>query len=146
MAEYCTIYCKLKNFSEASELMHSHFPQSVADPHCGEWDSLAAHGDQGSIRLTAKAFRERGDEFCRLLLSTCNFVEQNTSGDVATKNRVVSHVESCELAIGVVVEPTFASDERNSEIVFTIAKALEGIIFNGQAMLDAHGETLIGAQ
>ncbi len=67
------------------------------------------------------------------------------NADAVVKKRLASHVESCELVLGVVAEPAFDADERYHSVVFAIAKALDGVIFNGQEMLDANGVTLLAA-
>jgi len=141
MAESCTIYCKLLNLDELARLLHSHFPSSRPSPG----DSITVHGVTGSLRLTQKTFRERGDDFCRLLLSTCAFVEDMSNADASVKKLLTSHAESCELIVGVVAEPAFDADERYHTVVFAIAKALDGVVFNGEEMLDANGVTLLTA-
>jgi hypothetical protein len=45
----------------------------------------------------------------------------------------------------VVAEPAFDADERYHTVVFAIAKALDGVVFNGEEMLDANGVTLLTA-
>jgi hypothetical protein len=141
MAESCAIYCRVLNLEEIARLLHSHFPSSGQ----AAGDSMIVYGSVGSLRLTQKVFRERGDDFCRLLLSTCAFVEGKSTSDAVVKNRLASHVESCELVLGVVAEPAFDADERYHAFLFAIAKALDGVVFNGQEMLDANGVTLLAA-
>lgn len=141
MAESCTIYCKLMNLDEIARLLHSHFPSFSSTAG----DSMTVHGSAGSLRLTKRIFRERGDDFCRLLLSTYAFVERMPNADAVVTKRLASHVESSELVLGVVAEPAFDADERYHSVMFAIAKALDGVIFNGQEMLDANGVTLFAA-
>ena len=139
MTESCTIYCKVLNLDEIARLLHRHFPSP--SPMAG--DSMTVQGSAGSLRLTQKRFRERGDDFCRLLLSTCAFVEGISNADVVVKNNLASHIESCEMILGVVAEPAFDADERFYSLVFAIAKSLDGVIFNGQEMLDSNGVTIL---
>lgn len=138
MAQSCTIYCKVLNLQKIAQLLQAIFPLSTATTG----DSMTVHGREGALRLTQKVFRQRGDEFCRLLLSTCAFVEGISNADAVVKKRLASHVESCELVLGVVAEPRFDADERYQAIVFAIAQALDGVVFNGQEILDANGVTL----
>ena len=145
MAENCTIYCKNKNLAEVARLVRGHFPSSVANPANDEWESMVAHGTDGSIRISAKWLHERGDEFCRLLLSTGAYIDGLVSNTPAKRKEVMSHVIASQVVFGVVVEPEFDSDERYNEVVFSIANELDGIIFNGHEMLDANGETLVAA-
>lgn len=141
MAESCTIYCKVLNLDEIARLLHSHFPSS--SPTDG--DAMVVHGSDGSLRLTQKAFREPGDEFCRMMLGIRAFIKRIKSADTSNQKAVVDHLDLCDLAIGVVAEPAFDVDERYHAVVFAIARALDGVIFNGQEMLDANGVTLVAA-
>jgi hypothetical protein len=68
-----------------------------------------------------------------------------SNADASVKKLLTSHAESCELIVGVVAEPAFDTDERYHTVVFAIAKALDGVVFNGQEILDAHGVTLLTA-
>lgn len=141
MAESCTIYCKVVDLDEIARLLHSHFPSSspTAD------DPLTVHESDGSLRLTQKVFREPGDEFCRMMLGIRAFIKRIESADSSSQQAVVNHLDLCDLAIGVVAEPAFDADERYHAVVFAIAKALDGVVFNGQEMLDANGVTLVAA-
>lgn len=141
MAESCTIYCKVLNPEEIARLLHSHFPSSGT----ATGDSMIVHGTDGSLRLTQKAFREPGDEFCRMMLGIRAFIARFESADAVSKQMVLDHLDHSDLAIGVVAEPAFDADERYNAVVFAIAKALDGVIFNGQEMLDANGVTLLAA-
>ena len=60
------------------------------------------------------------------------------------KTYLTSHVESCELVLGVVATPSLDADKRYHAVVFLIAKELGGIVFNGEEMLDANGQRLVG--
>lgn len=139
MAENCTLYCKILNVEEITRLVRAHFPPSTATME----ESISVAGIEGSMRLTKKVLRQRGDDFCRLLLSTCTFVKSMSSPDPDKKKQVVSHIQSCELVVGVVADPAFDADERYHDVVFAIAKALDAVVFNGQEMLNANGEVLL---
>lgn len=141
MAENCTIYCKVLDRDEVARLLQTHFPPSHST--CAAGNPTLVHGNEGNLRLTQKVFRGRGDDFSRLLVSTCVFVEGLANADVAVKTRLVSHIESCELILGVVAKPTFDADERYHAVVIAIAKALCGIVFNGREILDADGQTIV---
>ena len=140
MAENCTIYCTVLNRDEIARLLHSHFPSS--SPTFG--DSMEVQGSQGSLRLTVKAFNESGDDFCRIILGIRAFVKR-IDGSASARQDLVGHLDKSDLAIGVVAEPAFDADERFHAVVFAIAKALDGVIFNGHKMLDANGRTLLTA-
>ncbi|MCY2968444.1 MAG: hypothetical protein NT069_33270 [Planctomycetota bacterium] len=141
MAEYCTIYCTVLNRDEIARLLNSHFPSS--SPASG--DSMEVQGSEGRLRLTVKVFKESGDDFCRTILGIRAFVKRIESASASARQDLVGHLDQSDLAIGVVAEPAFDADERFHAVVFAIAKALDGVIFNGHEMLDANGRTLLTA-
>ena len=144
MTQCCTIYCKTKNLKEIARLIHQQFPGCSSDDLADEWDSIVVHGREGNLRFTSKWFHQGGDDFCRLLLSTIAFVEGIPNVDPVMKTYLTSHVESCELVLGVVATPSLDADKRYHAVVFLIAKELGGIVFNGEEMLDANGQRLVG--
>ena len=141
--ENCTIYCSHRNLGEVVRLVGCHFPEWPAPSPSEAWSSLVVCGKSSSMRLTSKWFRESGDDFCQLLLSTCAFVEALPRTAAEVQKAVVTHIESCELVLGVVVQPGFDSDERYNAVVFAIAKALDGLVFNGREVLNADGELMV---
>lgn len=141
MSESCTIYCKVLNLEELARVVHLHFPSTGS----AAGDSMMVHGSDGSLRVTQKVFREPGDEFCRMMLSIRAFVKRIESADARSQQAVVDHLDQCDLAIGVVAEPAFDADGRYHAVVFAIAKALDGVVFNGQEMLDTNGVALVTA-
>lgn len=62
--------------------------------------------------------------------------------DAELKQRLTAHVLSCQLLLGFVAEPGFDADPRYHAVAFDVAKAMDGVLFNGQEMLDADGKTL----
>jgi len=142
MAENCTLYCEINRIEEAHNLLSSYFPKS-APPSIGDSaETMIVRGDTGSLRCSAKHFRERGDDFCRLLLGTRAFVERMTFEDDTIKKTILDQIVSTNLAIGMVAEPAFNADERFLPVVFAIAKALDGVVFNGQEVFDALGKSV----
>jgi hypothetical protein len=105
--------------------------------------SVTSHGAGGTVRFTPKVFRKSGDDFCRLLLSTGPFVEETTTADDAVQQRVARHIESCSLVLGVVAEPSFAADAQLQHVVFAMATAFNGMVFNGHNVIDAHRLMLV---
>lgn len=139
MAENCTIYCRLSNLEEIARVLNLHFPSS----NSAVGDSLMAHGNNGSLCLTQKAFHEPGDGFCRMILGIRAFIKCIDSADPSMQQMVVKHLDLSDVAIGVVAEPSFDADERYHDVVFAIAKVLDGLVFNGQEILNADGMTLV---
>ncbi|MHC4874887.1 MAG: hypothetical protein ACYTGL_00225 [Planctomycetota bacterium] len=143
MPESCTIYCQ----SEIQDLIARELPTLFTsvkrETNKLGWSVLEASEKDASIRFTCRFFRERGDDFCRLLLSTCTFIESGKWQTTTRKNEAIRHVEACEMAIGVVAEPGFESDDRFNSLVFAIARAGEGVVFNGTDFLDKNEKCIL---
>ena len=140
MTENCTIYSTLSDLEIVYRILEQYsmtFSKHTED----NLQSVFVGDVNAHMRITAMAFVERGDNFCRLLLSTCAFV--NRLGTSKAIKKLSTLISSCELALGVVAEPSFESDKRFELIVFAIAKALNGVVFNGSDMLDSDGNAIV---
>jgi hypothetical protein len=143
MPESCTVYCR----SEISELVAREllagFGSGKWESNESDWGVFEASEKDASIQLTRMCFRERGDKFCRLLLSTCTFIQSNKWHSTTRRDEIIRQVEICEMAIGVVAEPGFEADERFNPLVFAIAEAGDGFVFNGTEFLGRFGKPIL---
>jgi hypothetical protein len=57
----------------------------------------------------------------------------------SAKERLLTHVGDTKCILGIVADPEFDADARFDRVVFAIAKAYNGIVFNGCEMLDENG-------
>ncbi len=125
---------------ESAQLLdnvQSLFPSyATSAAHC-EWWSAPIEGKVGSLRITPQCFQRR-DDFSKLILSTISFVHDSELS-ANSRTALTAYMESCELALGIVVEPEFDSDERYNDLVFAIAKELSGLVFNGNEFLKPDG-------
>jgi len=96
------------------------------------------------LQISAKVFGEAGDDFSRLRRSTYVFVErQRTNAREHVIKRVADHVLRSELILGLVAKPAFNTDERFTPIVYALAEAIDGLLFNRDEFLDATGKVLL---
>jgi hypothetical protein len=141
MPENCTIFCKRMDVEELPRLINSYFPSLTS----ADETFVLAHGEKGSIKFSVKVFKESGDDFCRMMLGMRAFVKTTVSRVATRRQAALDHLDHSDLAIGVVVEPAFDADQRYHAVVFAIAKALDGVVFDGQNVLDANGEPFANA-
>jgi len=139
MTENCTIYCTGPRPS-IKECVRAIFTcTNVAE----DGESLVIQGTGGTLRISSKKFEQQGDEFSRLVNTTCVHFEQIETTAQSAKARLIAHVENTECILGVVADPEFDADERFNQAVFAIAKACDGVVFNGYEVLDQNGILLL---
>jgi hypothetical protein len=143
MADSCTLYCASNDLNEVECIALRLFPDASFRSSREDWSAIQLEDRGCTLQLTVKQYRHGGDDFSNLVLSTYFFVDniQGINDDV--KRHVLSCIERCELAIGVVATPSFGSNERFGDIVFEIATKVRGLIFNGYQVLDSEGRVLV---
>lgn len=99
MAEQCTIYCRVKRFGEVQRLAREFISAVEIAGAPDQWRTLKVDGKSGLLRLTSKWYQERGDEFCRLLLSTCTSIEGVSGIEDSQKKQLTSHIETSKLVL-----------------------------------------------
>lgn len=56
---------------------------------------------------------------------------------------VVPRIVAAELILGIVAEPSFDSKDRYGDLVFAIARELDGLVFNGSSFIEVNGSLLL---
>ncbi|MFO0012182.1 MAG: hypothetical protein ACK553_05520 [Planctomycetota bacterium] len=59
-----------------------------------------------------------------------------------TRQRILSHLDRTESAIGVVADPSLESFDKVEAALLFIANELNALVFNGEEMLDSLGEVV----
>lgn len=138
MIENCTIYCKHLDKQYVGELISEMFS---VEAH-RQLASVNFANDSIEMTLNFKQFEQPGDSFCKLLLSTCAHIESNADTNSELVQQLISHIEECDYAIGVVVSPSMTTDERIQTLMFKIAESSDGVIFNGNCFLTLDGDVI----
>ena len=146
MSEYCTIFGKTPDYAGVLSRVRrvSAVPVGVIGEE-GHWRKLVLRGSHATLTLNSMQREKPGDDFSKLILSTHNFLSK-VEAAAPTREAVLKAISSCAIAVGVVAEP--ALDERDGHMacVLDVAGILNGMIFNGSAMLDANGALLLEAK
>lgn len=79
------------------------------------------------------------NDFSRLILGTATFFRHVDVMPMERRERVLDAVYRCQFSVGVVASPGFNEDEKHFDMIFEIAKSLNGLIFNGSGMVDVNG-------
>ena len=141
MSDACTIYGSrvdyLAVYNIVSEM--SSVPVVVTgDPH--EWQTLEnAQGSTITFCSMKRQQRAEFNDFSRLILGTSTFFRHVNVTPIDRRERLLDHISRCQFSIGVGASPEFNEEERHFDMIFEIAKSLDGLIFNGSGMVDANG-------
>lgn len=141
MSDACTIYGSkvdyLAVYNIVSEM--SSVPVKVTgDIH--EWQTLKlVQGSTITFHSMKRQQQPEFNDFSRLILGTSTFFRHVNVTPVERRERVLDAVYRCQFSVGVVASPEFDEEERHFDMIFEIAKSLDGLIFNGSGMVDADG-------
>jgi hypothetical protein len=141
--ECCTIVCAVRDFQQGLSGLPAILPagaeQVVTEDH------VEIRTERSSIRFSPLLRVKPGDQFSKLTLSMHNYFNRIRSADPRRKRHVLDAISKAALYVGVVASPKFLEDDRHSDIIFTLAGSLNGLVFTGDAMLNAHGDIILSA-
>ena len=141
MSDDCTIYGSQVDYLAVYNIVNkmSSVPVVVTGD-TREWQTLKIA--QGSI-ITLNSMRRQQKaeftDFSRLILGTSTFYRHVNVMPVDRRERLLDDISRCQFAIGITASPEFNEEERHFDMIFEIAKSLDGLIFNGSGMVDADG-------
>ncbi|OAI53344.1 hypothetical protein AYO47_04935 [Planctomyces sp. SCGC AG-212-M04] len=139
----CTIYCTNGDVSTIQSVIDGLFPGSKAKvTSAGECQVKLKGEEKSTLQLTFMRFQENGDDFCRLRLSTSVFIKGRTKGQSRFREYLCEKIQACSVAVGVVAEPDFDTDDRFPQLCYALAEALDGVMFDGTDFFNAEDEVL----
>jgi|GEM_PF-4970040 len=148
MPQNCTLYCLADN----PEQLIKQVTQLAQDQQFdieGEENSWLAfrYLSEQTCMITNRMTKEDGDEsFLKLTANTVSFIcaiEHDTKNTQAEENQadLIKHINQSTQVLAVEVDNDF--DEISEEILFSIAKISQGIIFTGNEFLNDEGGLIL---
>lgn len=95
------------------------------------------------LRFSALRREKPGDSFSKLALSTFNFVEKIKTKNKVKKEEILRKISNVKMFIGIVGDPEILEAERHFDIIFALSERLDGLIFDGNAIIDKNGDLLL---
>ena len=145
MSDNCTIYCVEPNYEEAIHALCSVVSREklkiTGAPT--KWSKIVITGTGSTLTINSMKRGKPGDSFSKLILSTNNYFRNLQRGEPKSKAALLSHVSSCNFILGIVASPSFNETGKHHDCIYSIARALNGVIFNGEGMIDADGNKII---
>jgi len=111
-----------------------------------DWASITIKSSAGSLVLNRRVFRERADEFSKMLNGMWVYFDAVKTEHKALKADVLKRIEQHTLAVGVVADPEFVEEAGHYDCIFGLAATLGAIIWNGSDVLNAEGQTILDGE
>lgn len=142
MTAFCTIYGRKADFSAVAAAFDRVPGAKVSIRGTpSRWQSMEITLNAVSLKLSCAQRKRPGDAFSKMILSTFAYAREARAKDTKLKQQVLDVVSSCQLSIGVVVEPS--ADASLESHIFRCAGLLDGIAFDGQSFFNSQGEILL---
>jgi len=141
MSGACTIFGSKVDYLAVYNIVSGISPVSVEVAGVPqEWQTLEVVRESTITFHSMKRQQQpEFNDFSRLILGTATFFRHVNVMPMERRERVLDAVYRCQFSVGVVASPGFNEDEKHFDMIFEIAKSLNGLIFNGSGMVDADG-------
>ncbi len=110
------------------------------------WESLLVTAPRATLTFNALLRNEPGDQFSKTVLGGANFFRRVNTDAKNNQSFVKDAILNTKLIIGVVAEPELAEDAGFPDLLFEAAHRCDGLIFNGEGMVDTSGDLLLDKQ
>src|ERR1019366_6890352 len=94
-------------------------------------------------KFVRAGFKGPQGAFNRVTLGTCTFFRHVRVRPKEIRECLLSRISATQMLIGCVATPAFSAELGHYHLVFGIARAMDGMIFDGQGMLDADGRLIL---
>ena len=143
MADKCTLFCLRDDTDSIIHLAHVILTNIDKLEYDTELERLVVTSGSASLKVSRKIQLEPGDSFSHLILGMHNFVRRIDTSAVASQRRILAHIAASRSGIGVVAEPDFDAIATTYDLIFGLARELDGLIFTGSGLIDSEGRLLL---
>jgi hypothetical protein len=143
MSDFCTILTTKLDLKAIAEILHNAKATFDIDGDFDKWDTIILKFEKSELRFT-KSVRERpGDKFSKMILGMHNYFRNVDTRADSNKEHILQKVGETKLAVGVVGQPEFSEEDGHFDYIFSVTKKIDGMIFNGEGMLDYKGDMIL---
>ena len=141
MSDACTIYGSKVDYLAVYNIVSGMSPVPVeVTGSIHDWQALKiVQGSTITFNSMRRQQKAEFTDFSRLILGTSTFFRHVNVTPVDRRERLLDTISRCQFAIGVGASPEFNEEERHFDMIFEIARSLDGLIFNGSGMVDSNG-------
>jgi hypothetical protein len=148
LTDHCTVLGGTTGYAAILAAVRGAAPPAtvvvVGSPNA--WTVLSVQSVSSSLRLTTMRRVRPGDEFSKLVLGLHNHFRKAAEREGQAGRLALNRVAGLQLAVGVVAEPAIDHEEWMERVILSTAQAMEGLIFNGHALLASDGTLVLDSQ
>jgi cell wall assembly regulator SMI1 len=146
----CTIFCPVQKHDATLACVKAVAPARKPSVRGGAaaWKAITLKDATGVLVLTRTRFVRGGFKgapgaFNRVIVGASTFFRHVRVRPKQIREEVLRRISETNMLIGCVATPAFSADLGHYDVVFAIARATNGMIFDGQGMLDASGTLIL---
>jgi hypothetical protein len=146
MPQNCTIICPNDEPQEVLAVLRDLLQNGAEIRVSGkdaDWSKIDIQTSAGTLTLNRQIQNEPGDRFSKMVLGMHNYFRQVRTPMEAIQRDVLNQVANMKMAIGVVAEPDFVEEARHYDCIFSVAAALNAIIWTGSGVINAEGQMIL---
>ncbi len=142
----CTIYSPRLDFNTPLTILRHYQGGHLEIKNAkGHWTTLTLITGESQIVFSSLWQQKPGDEFSRLILGTHNYFRMIGTQNKRLQNQLLHTIAATNMVIGVKAIPDFDESVGHFDLIFAIAETLDGMIFNGNGMIDYEGKMILDA-
>jgi hypothetical protein len=144
MTSACTILCPTIDYGKVLDAIESATEGELSlEGARDKWTRITVAHSGKQIAFSGLVRRRPQDKFSKIVLSMYNFFNMVETDLVSNRDYALSRIADVEMMIGVVADPEFAMEDSRLDILWKIAECMDAVIFNGDALLDLHGQRIL---
>jgi len=139
----CTLFVPALDYAgllEAVRMTATHV--DVVGPET-QWSQVVVHGQRSTLYINALPYQTPGDAYTQVYHGMYGYFSNVRTQAVVNQQRVLAHLQACRAAVGFVASPGFEEEDGHYHCVFQAARRLNGLVFNGNGMLDPWGRAVL---
>lgn len=144
MTSACTILCPTIDYGKVLDAIESATDGGLSlEGTKDKWTRIIVAHSGKQITFSGLVQLQPQDKFSRLVLSMHSFFRMVETDMVPNQDYVLSRIADAEMLIGVVADPEFVMGDSRLDILWKIAECMDSVIFNGDAILNLHGQRIL---
>jgi hypothetical protein len=143
MSDSCTILTTNLDLKAIADLLQDTEAIFDIDGDSDKWSTIKLKFNKSELRFKTSVRERPGDKFSKMILGMYNYFRSVDTNASSNKDYILQNVGETKLAIGVVGDPQFSEEDGHFDYIFAVAEKVGGIIFNGEAILDAKGDMIL---
>jgi hypothetical protein len=143
MSDACTILSVNIKLADIAEIIKNTKAAVNINGDIDNWDNITLKFANSELRFNKLVQERPGDKFSKMILGMHNYFRKIDTIALGNKDYVLECIGNANLAIGVAADPKFSEEDEHFDIIFAVAEALRGVVFNGSGMLNTQGKMLL---